>query len=496
MSLLLAFACGSGAPDTPLPADAPAPVDVLVIGSGPAGAAAAWKARQDGAEVVVLERDARAGGAGLYAANHYGAATRWHAEAGIDDSASAAAEDWRAHTGGDPADPWVQLLFERSGEIISWLVDDLGAEFQGFAGATETGGTPRMHRLGRAGSELAPVSLLTEGLDEAIRLQHQADALLVEQGAVVGASYTDLRTGEQGQVRAKAVVVATGGFARHTERVLEVRPELSPLTLHVEAGPSSDGGGLVLFEGLEVREQNLAEVGVYTHSVADPRKGFEGEVLWPVPSVKHALIVDLAGRRVADEGRTTGFDMVDALLAAPDRRLVALVPDALYPKLRAIVPPYNRKPGERRRALPATELTQLGALATHADVASAAAHWGMPAEVLTATVQRYDEHVAAGRDADFGKDPAWLVGFGDRPVHAMELVVATAKTFGGVALDEQARVLGVDGPIPGLWAAGEVAGMLGTEAIGEGLDGAITACYLTGLVAGEQAAAAARGEAR
>ena len=75
----------------------------------------------------------------------------------------------------------------------------------------------------------------------------------------------------------------------------------------------------------------------------------------------------------------------------------------------------------------------------------------------------------------------------------MELAPGLAKAFGGVSLDEQARVIGLDGePIPGLFAAGEVAGMLGTEAVGVGFTGSMTAVLLTGRVAGQEAAAAAQ----
>ena len=41
---------------------------------------------------------------------------------------------------------------------------------------------------------------------------------------------------------------------------------------------------------------------------------------------------------------------------------------------------------------------------------------------------------------------------------AWPLAGAIAYTFGGLATDTDARVLGADGPIPGLYAAGEITG--------------------------------------
>ena len=47
----------------------------------------------------------------------------------------------------------------------------------------------------------------------------------------------------------------------------------------------------------------------------------------------------------------------------------------------------------------------------------------------------------------------------DRPPYlAYPLIGAIAYTFGGVATDDQARVLGERGPIQGLFAAGEITG--------------------------------------
>jgi predicted oxidoreductase len=85
-----------------------------------------------------------------------------------------------------------------------------------------------------------------------------------------------------------------------------------------------------------------------------------------------------------------------------------------------------------------------------------------------------------------------LVAFGNDSITSVELFLGAAKAFGGAELDTEARVLDANGEIiDGLWAAGEAAGMLGTPAVGGGFSGSVAACYLTGQVAGQNAAAAA-----
>ena len=75
----------------------------------------------------------------------------------------------------------------------------------------------------------------------------------------------------------------------------------------------------------------------------------------------------------------------------------------------------------------------------------------------------------------------------------MRLHVLTRKTLGGIQTDLDSRALGLDGrPIPGLYAAGEVAGFGGGGAHGyNALEGTfLGGCLFTGRTAGRAAAAA------
>jgi predicted oxidoreductase len=89
-------------------------------------------------------------------------------------------------------------------------------------------------------------------------------------------------------------------------------------------------------------------------------------------------------------------------------------------------------------------------------------------------VDRFNDHVAAGRDPDFRRgesandlwwgDPAFrgdrratLGKFGEGPYFAVEVKSGALGTKGGPQTDVDARVLNVDGrPIQGLYAAGNV----------------------------------------
>ena len=100
-----------------------------------------------------------------------------------------------------------------------------------------------------------------------------------------------------------------------------------------------------------------------------------------------------------------------------------------------------------------------------------AAKINIPAEKLTATVERFNEMAINGKDEDFGRgDSEYDRYWGDDespwpnpslgplqvgPFYAMEVVNGAFGTCGGIATDGNAQVIDIDGyPIPGLFAAG------------------------------------------
>ncbi|MCB9778895.1 MAG: FAD-binding protein [Alphaproteobacteria bacterium] len=468
-------------------------VDVLVIGGGAAGLAAAWEASEAGATVLIVEREEILGGSGRYARNALGAGTPWQAAAGVVDSPELLLGEWAALTGGDPDDPWIHRLAHDSAETLEWL-EDVGVEIEGPGRDPTVGETPRMHTLAQGDPE-GPTGPLAEALGDLAWTNTEAVALRVDRGAagrVVGAFVEDLETGETVEIAAGATVVATGGFARDPDRVEAARPELAGVLWVFEAAFSSDGGGHPLLEALDVAWQNPGAVGTYTHSTADLRPGYEGEAML-VPELGRSMIVDHTGRRVTDESEIFGFALIETLLATDDQRLWAILPDSTWHSSGGLS--FHRmltEGGDVARDLTPGEMEEAGMAIAADDAAGLADRLGMDAAVLAGSLARYDEHCAVGADRDFGKSVDYLWPFQDFRLVAVELSPGAAKSFGGASIDEQTRVLDTDGaPIPGLYAAGEVAGMLGTPAVGRGFSGSITSVYLTGRVAGQQAAAEA-----
>ncbi|MDR3509921.1 MAG: FAD-dependent oxidoreductase [Caulobacteraceae bacterium] len=134
-------------------------------------------------------------------------------------------------------------------------------------------------------------------------------------------------------------------------------------------------------------------------------------------------------------------------------------------------------------------------------LAALAERIGVEAGALEATVQRWNQQVAAGRDEDFGRgEAAHDIWWGDAarrggpeatlgpldrgPYFAVEIKSGALGTKGGPRVDQNANVLDLDGqPIPGLYAAGNVmSSPLGMTYGGPG--GTISCALVFGFLAG------------
>ena len=113
---------------------------------------------------------------------------------------------------------------------------------------------------------------------------------------------------------------------------------------------------------------------------------------------------------------------------------------------------------------------------------------GLDSGALAGAVERWNAHVAAGRDADFGRT-MMLAPINEPPYYAIELSPSMLNTQGGPRRNEKAQIVRPDGtPIPRLYSAGELGSIYsylyqGTGNIGE--------CLAFGRIAARNAVAEA-----
>jgi fumarate reductase flavoprotein subunit len=115
----------------------------------------------------------------------------------------------------------------------------------------------------------------------------------------------------------------------------------------------------------------------------------------------------------------------------------------------------------------------------------------MPAATLEATVAAYNTAYDAKADAEF-KRPDMPRPIRTAKFYAIGVRPGIDYTMGGLKIDGEARVLGVDGkPVAGLFAAGEAtSGVHGANRLG---GNSIAETIVFGCIAGRSAVAYARG---
>lgn len=459
--------------------------DVVVAGQGVAGGATAIEAARAGADVVVLERMTRGGGATALSTGitYFGGGTPIQRACGFADTP----EDMLAYVklaAGRGADPErVRRYCEESLEHFEWF-RALGVEFNAtflddkvthpltddcltFSGnedawpfCEQARPFPRGHkpaREGEAGGYLMEAVLAgTSAAGASVVNECRVDSLVQrDDGRIVGVAAT--REREPIFVKARrAVVLATGGFIMNKVMLAKYAPQLLQCNYPVGT-PGDDGSGILMGTGAGGAATNMHE-GLVLNAYYPPSSHLKG------------ILVDARGRRFINEdaylGRTS-----DAVIARAGGRAFLIVDDEIYGQTQAF--------------------HKLAAVEESFEVLEQAL--AIPAGELLATVEAYNHHATRAEDPDFHKAPKYLRPFGEPPFAALDCStdnsIFGAFTLGGLAVKATGEVLDAAGePIPGLFAAGRCTAGLCREGRTYASGLSIGDASFFGRVAGRQAA--------
>jgi uncharacterized protein len=542
--------------------------DVIVVGAGLAGLVATAELATAGRRVIVLDQEPEAslGGQAFWSfGGIFLVDSPEQRRLRIRDSHALAWQDWLGSAGFDrDEDLWPRRWAEAyldfaSSEKRAWL-HERGVRFFPVVGWAERGGyhasgpgntVPRFHITWGTGPGI--VEPFVRSMREAeqagkvsLRFRHRVTELLTNGGAVEGVRGEVLAPSGVArgvassrevvgdfELRAQAVVVASGGIGANHEMVRRNWPERlgAPPRRMLSGVPDYvDGRMLGVAEAAGARLINRDRMWHYTEGIENwsPIWSRHGIRILPGPS---SVWLDALGRRLppplfpgfdtlgtlAHLGRT-GYDHSWFILT---RRIIekefALSgseqnPDLTGRNARQVL-------GRVRGGAPAPVQAfldhgadfiverEIGALVRRMN-----ALIGQP---LLDPVGVEQEIRARDRDLDngFGKDqqvaailrarrylgdrlirvapPHRLLDPAAGPLIAVRLNILTRKTLGGLETDLEGRVLGSDGePLGGLYAAGEAAGFGGGGMHGyRALEGTfLGGCIFSGRTAGRAAA--------
>lgn len=491
-------------------------VDVVVVGAGGAGMVAAITASDAGKKVIIVESQAMAGGntvrstGGLNAANTpYQDKNTFNEGAGVEKTLKNAKEKYAdnavimdlvnkvqeqydaylANPEGyfDTAElmeldtllggyaknnpDLVEILTSQSANAITWL-DQHGATLSSV-GAAGGASVKRIHRPVNAegktlavGEYIVPV-LEKNVTDRGIQVIYDTtiESITTKDGKAVGVVGKG-KTGNQVNIQAKAVVIATGGFGANFEMVEQYRPELKGFATTNADGALGQGITMATAIGADTVDMDQIQI----HPTVHVEENGNAHLITEGVRGDGAILVNKDGKRFFDEVNTR--DKVSAAEIAQKDGEVWLILDQAMIDGSAVYQGYVNygyaKTGETPEAL-AKEI-------------------GVDEATFAQTMKDWQTIYANKQDPEFGRTSfSSEYGLNQAPYYAILVKPGIHHTMGGLKIDQSAQVLDKNGtPIAGLFAAGEVTG--GVHG-GNRLGGtAVTDIVVFGQIAGQSAA--------
>ena len=443
---------------------------VLVIGAGACGLVAALAARDAGAEVLVLEREASPGGSTALSSGFIpAAATRFQRAQGIADSSAQLAADIQRKNHGE-ADPYiVEAVCRATGPTLEWLADRHGIEFVLLEGFLYPGhGALRMHAVPeRTGAALVAVlERAAAAADVDVLCSARVTTLYADRARRVrGVAFTR-PDGSVEEVGCNALVLACSGFGGNAELVKRHIPEIADALYFGHVG--NQGDAIAWGSALGAAVKDLTAYQGHG-SVASPH----GVLITWALMTEGGIQVNAEGRRFSNEH--AGYsEQCLPVLEQPGGIAWSVYDERLH-----------------RLALEFEDYRQAEALCAirRAETIEAlAGACGVPAQPLAATLAEVNRFAAGEARDPFGRDftaKPKLVP----PYYAVKVTGALFHTQGGLVVDAHARVLDERGaPLPNLFAGGGAArGLSGAHVwgylSGNGLLSAVTLGRLAGTAA-------------
>lgn len=451
-------------------------VPVVVVGAGACGLTAALSAHDEGAEVLILERDENPTGSTSLSAGLIPApCTKLQREAGIEDSPELFAADLVAKTHDKTPHDMALRIAETAGPMIDWLIDSHGVEFEVVTGFLYPGHSRmRMHGpKSRTGADLEQALLAAvsnAGID-LITGASVEDLYADASGKITGVRFRR-PDGALEMVGCGALMLACCGFAGDAQMVRQYIPEIADAEC---CGHTSNTGDAVKW-GLELGA-TVADMGAYQGhgSVAHPHSL---PLTWAVITLGGVLF-NIEGKRFSNEMR--GYSEHGSEVAAQPGHVAWDVYDARGHE--AAMGFYDYR-----------EIHKLGAVKMADTVEDLAAIMGVDAKLLQDEFDAIAESAASGTPDRFGRtfeqDQVLKA-----PYHAVKVNGALFHTQGGLVVDKDARVLTASGePLPNLMAGGGAArGVSGDANYGYLSGNGLLAATTLGRLGGKSAARIAAG---
>ena len=461
--------------------------DIVIVGGGGAGLASAVAAAELKASVIVLEKRRVLGGNANIIEAITASESPVQKRDGFDVTNDYLFEKSMAYCRWDCNPRVVRALINKSGDTIRWL-EEKGIRFN-LHPIWPSQDPNNWHEVIGPGTETAWLSgsgeltrVLVKNCEElGVKLlcETSAKKILTGTGGKVTGVLAATEDGKELEVKAKSVIIATGGYAANKE-MLKKHPyyhesmvsrglphEGDGIRMTTEIGADTEGiGEMALVGPCPPASRHKASITLNTGDVTQQVS------LIAVVQEACTIWVNKQGKRFCDEGFSFNhYDTSIPILRQPEMLsftlfdtdiLKGMIKNGFYVGLSLCGEGWARQragnliglESELRRLADTTDLVKI------ADSWDEIAQWmGAKPEVLKATIDEYNAACEQGYDPDFLKDRRWLQTMTSPPYYALRATVGILHTCGGIKIDEHMQVIDKQGnPIPGLYAAGDETG--------------------------------------
>ncbi len=480
-----------------VPDDKRIDADIVVIGSGVSGLAAAVTAAEGGARVVVFEKQRSIGGTSNFFDGMFAVESEMQRERYIGYSRDEAFTNimeyshWRANP------RLVRVIVNESGATIGWL-RSLGVDF--VDATTNMPEAPLSYHVvrGQGASVIKALAAVAKKKGVDIRVAAPVVQILRRGGAVSGVIAEE--DGQRIEADAKAVVIASGGYANNKEWIKKYAGFDLDVNLIPVGNVDKNGDGIRMAFELGAADHALGLLELHAVGPVGPQFPMKNSIEFI--AAQPDLWVDPSGLRFCNEG--IAFYDSDAGNANArykegftyrlfDDSIKETVMEKGIEKNIGMDNPPGSKPAGFDKEIQAAVESGTTEVMVGNSVEELAVKMGVEPAVLSATVAEYNKFCAQGHDEFFAKKPKYLRPLKGPKFYAVKAHTIFLGTLGGIKISERMEVLDKKGKeIPGLYAVGfDAAGGMYGDSYSIKVSTGMSAAFATnsGRLAGRNATA-------
>lgn len=451
--------------------------DVVIVGAGLSGLAAAARAAEEGANVVVIEKGNSWSGRG----GHFGVVeSREMEKANLVNDKYQLAREWISKCGNRAKEEIVWLFINESGPAMNWFLDKaedaglkvglLDSYYKGeiyteYPGTHMFFGDPNMEGMeGKEPGAVVAFTLYNNAKELGVSFYFDTPGeQLIKDGERITGIIAKAEDGYKRFNAAKGVILATGDIGGNEEMCKAFAPialkangsQYTPVGLN-----TGDGHRMALWVGAAMEDapfpttihpQAFAWISYFYLFVNQKGKRYMNEDTWPQAK-------SIGAMNQPGEG-PWAFSIFDSKWPEEVKASLPYGGSLFWDGMGRFIGQEWTPDADEATIKGYVEQGKVGWKAD--TIEELAEKIGVPVETFKETVDRYNEIAKAKKDTDFGKRPELLTTIEEPPFYALKFGGALLTVNGGVNVDTNLQVLDKEyKPIPGLYAVGNTAGGL------------------------------------